>query len=249
MRRPARAVRIQGAGDPVGLEYRPQRGHDRRRALAAGDELGIEQPFGRTVDDPQQGQRLAGPQGQPAVAAAVEVQQFPEARPRLAPAPMAAARPPFGHQARRLQRLLDERVGHRAPVLTPQLAVEVAHIEPGVAVAGPIPVAIQLEDPLHLRQRDRPRGGPPAPVVDEAVVPIPLIPQPQPPHRPGADAQHIGHLQPALPPTQRPQDHFLHLHGPLHGGLGVGHGHLLGPHDTPPARWKRSDHLLSGAVR
>jgi hypothetical protein len=142
--------------------------------------------LGGVVDHGQQGQLGLGPEGQPAVAAAVQVHQFAEARPRLAAPAMPAAGPALGHQAGRLQRLLDERVGQRHAVLSPGGLIEVPDIEPGVAVPGPVPVPVELQKPLHLGHRHRPRRGPTAPVIEQPVVAVLLIAPPQPAHRPWA---------------------------------------------------------------
>src|SRR5262245_48343381 len=65
--------------------------HDRRRALTARDELRVQQGLGGVIDDGEQGLVRRGLQRQPRVAAAIEMHQLAEARPRLAPAPMPAA--------------------------------------------------------------------------------------------------------------------------------------------------------------
>lgn len=94
--------------------------------------------------------------------------------------------------------------------------VEVPDIAPQVLVPGPVPLPVPPQEPLSLGHR----------------------------HRPGAHPQHVGHRQPALPPAQGAQDHFLDCQRPLHGGLGGGHGAPLGAHDTPTARWERSGNVL-----
>ena len=58
MHGPVRALGVQGAGDPVGLEDVPQHLHDRDRTLTALDQAGVQQLRGRSVDDGQQ--RLPG---------------------------------------------------------------------------------------------------------------------------------------------------------------------------------------------
>jgi len=147
-----------------------------------------------------------------------------------------------------LQRLLDEAIGQLQVVFGTRDIDEVAHVIPGVAIPRPVPLAIEPQHALHLCHRHRARGPAPPP-IEEPVIAHLLIAQSQAPHRPRADAQDVGHLQPALPPTQRPQDDFLHLHGPLHRGPGVGHRHLPGDDSNSAARWERSNHVLSGAVR
>jgi len=76
--------------------------HDGGDALAAVPELGVQEALGRIVDDDDEGEPLLGAQGEPAMAAAVEMQQLAEARARLAPAAMPTAGAAFGHEPRAL---------------------------------------------------------------------------------------------------------------------------------------------------
>jgi len=50
---PVRAIGVQGAGDPVGLEDVPQHRPDRDRTLTALDQAGVQPLRGRIVDDGQ----------------------------------------------------------------------------------------------------------------------------------------------------------------------------------------------------
>src|SRR5262249_50627166 len=87
---PARAVGVQGHRYAVALDDRPQGGQDRLDALPTLPELGVEQLLGRVVHDGDERVPLLRLRRQPAVAAAIQMQQFAEARPRLAPAAVAA---------------------------------------------------------------------------------------------------------------------------------------------------------------
>src|SRR6266446_749930 len=111
------AIGVEGRRQPVALEHRAQDGHDRRGALAAVHQLGIEQLLGGVVDDCNQ--RVLDPrdQGEPGMQTAIEMHQLAETRPRLPSAPMAASRATLGDEARRLQGLLDETVGQSQTVL------------------------------------------------------------------------------------------------------------------------------------
>ena len=79
---------------------------------------------------------------------AINVQQLPEAGPRLPPPTMAASRPVLLHQAGRLQRLLHPAVGHRHPVLPRDDLVKVSDIEARIALA------IEPQHPLDFARRD-----------------------------------------------------------------------------------------------
>jgi hypothetical protein len=120
---------VQGAHDGVG-------------ALGRG-ELSVEQPLGGVVQDGNEGLLRRGPQGEPGVAAAVQVQQLAEAGPGLAAPAVAASGPAFAHQPRLLKGELDEAVGQRHAVIPAGEVVKVADVEPGVAVPRPVAVAVQ----------------------------------------------------------------------------------------------------------
>ena len=139
---PAGAVRIEGDGQTVRLEDHAQRTHDGGGGLA-GPELRIEHPLGRVVQDGDEGLALRPAQGEPGMAAAVEVQQLAEARARLAPAPMAPPGAPLADEAGLVEREPDEGVGQGHAVIAPGEMVEVPHVETGVPVARPVALAIQ----------------------------------------------------------------------------------------------------------
>ena len=144
---------------------------------------------------------------------------------------MPAARAALGDEPRGLQRLLDEGIREPHVMVATGDVTEVADVVAGVPVARTVTLSIEAQDALHLGHRHR-TGRSPAAMIEEPVVADLLIAQPQAPHRARTDAEYIGHLQPALSTAQGLQDHFLHLHGPLHGGPGVGHRHL--PVTIPP---------------
>src|SRR5882724_3458349 len=172
-----------------------------RDTLAALHELGIEQALGRIVHDDDEGRPGVRGQGQPAMATAVEMQQFAEARPRLAPPPMAAARPAPAHEAGLLQGLPDEAVRQPHVMLAPDDVAEAPHIEAGVAVARAIALAIEPEHALHLVHGHRAwRARPPQ--MEQPGAAAVLIAQAYPLHRPRTHAQDVGHLKPTLPSAQ-----------------------------------------------
>src|SRR5207249_5558007 len=127
-----------------------------------------EDGLGGVVDDGDERQPLLRDQREPAVAAAVQVEQLAEAGARLAPPAMAAARPMRGDQARALQGFLDEGVAEGHAVLGPGPPQEVADVETVKAFA------IEPEQPFDLRH-GRPLGGwrLPAP-VEQPLIAIPL---------------------------------------------------------------------------
>src|SRR5687768_8207769 len=132
--------------------------------------------------------------------AAVEMQQFAQARPRLAAAAMSAPGAPLGHEPRGLERLLDEAVRQRHLMIALRHVAEVVHVIPGVAGARAVAVAVEPQHALHLGYRHR-AGRAPTAVIEQPVVAYPLIAQPQSTHRAWAQAENVGHLQPALPPA------------------------------------------------
>jgi hypothetical protein len=76
------------------------------------------------VDNGDQGEALAGPQGQLLMAAPIQMQQFAEAGARLATAPMASPGAVFGHEPGALQRIAKAHA-----VLTPGDLMEVTDVE------------------------------------------------------------------------------------------------------------------------
>src|SRR4026208_294885 len=104
---PPGAVGIEGNGQTIRLEDYSQRTHDGGGGLA-GPELRIEQPLGGVVQDGDEGLAPGRTEPQPRMGAAVEVQEFTEARARLAAAAMAAPGAPFADEAGLLERELDE---------------------------------------------------------------------------------------------------------------------------------------------
>ena len=162
---PVGAVRVERARQPVAFEHGPERLHDRAGGFAALDELGIEELLRRIVDHDEQRVPGVGDEGEPAMAATVEMQQFPETGPRLAPPPVAAPGAALGHEPRPLEGGLDQRVGEGHAVIPPGQLVEVPDIEPVV------PLAIQPEDPLELAQGDPPGRRGLAAAIEQARHP------------------------------------------------------------------------------
>src|SRR4029077_5806062 len=85
--RPARAVGVEGPRNAVLLQDHAQGGQDGAETFAALDQLRIEHTRGGVVHRDDQGLPLLGDQREPAMAAAVEVDQLAPAWPRLAAAP------------------------------------------------------------------------------------------------------------------------------------------------------------------
>ena len=191
--RPVRAIGVQCARQAVRRHHLAQRGHNRLHALAALDELSIEQAIGGIVHDGQQRVPGVREQGEPPMAAPVEVQQLAQARPRLPPAAMPASCPPLGHKPRGLEGLLDEAVRQLHLMIAPHDVAEMPHVKPGVAVARPVALAVEPQHALQLRHRHRPGRTTPA-VIEQAVVAHLLIAQPEPAHRARTQAQDVGHL-------------------------------------------------------
>jgi hypothetical protein len=144
---PLGAIGVEGDGHAVGLEHAAQGRHDGHHGFAARDELGVEQALRRVIHHGDQCEVRIRHEGQPRVAAAVEVQQFPEAGARLAAAAVAAARPALGQPPRLLEHPLHKRVAQRHVVLAARELIEVAAVEAGVAIA------VEPQDAFDLGHR------------------------------------------------------------------------------------------------
>jgi len=126
-------------------------------------------------------------------------------------------------------------------VLAAGRAEKVPDVEP--LIAG----AIELQQPLDVRDRRPPRRGRVAAVIKQSVIAVAFVPQPQAPNAARAAPEDVGGLQPGELPTESSQDDLLDLHGALHGAEGIGHGHLLGDQFCPSARLARSFHVALGS--
>ena len=175
---------------------------------------------------------------------AIEVQQLPEARAGLAAAAMAAAGLMFGDQARGLERLFHEGVAEAHAVLPAGELMKVADVEALIAIP------VQGEQVLDLRERGPLGRRRLASTIEQAVIAVMLELPAQAPDAAGAAAEDISGLQPGELAVESSQDHFLDLHGALHGAERIGHGHLLGSHSFHAARQERSFHvsLTSGQI-
>jgi hypothetical protein len=98
MHGPAGAVGVEGLGQSVAVEDIAQRAHDAERALAALEELGVEQPLGGIVNNRDEGVTGLGPQREPGRGTAIQMQELSEAGPRLLPPAIAAAGPALRQQ-------------------------------------------------------------------------------------------------------------------------------------------------------
>jgi hypothetical protein len=121
-------------------------------------------------------------------------------------------------QAGGLQRLFQEAIRHRHPVLPPGNLVEVADIE------AAIPLAIEPQQPLHLGRRHPAHRGAVPTLVDQAYIPVGLIALPPAPQVPSRDPQNVRRPEPMDFPAERFQQHFLDRHRPLPRGLWMRHG-------------------------
>ncbi|HEX4993927.1 MAG TPA: hypothetical protein VFX87_03120, partial [Methylomirabilota bacterium] len=122
------------------------------------------------------------------MAAAIEVQQFAEARARRAPVTAAGA--VFGDETRTLQGLLDEGGAEADAVLPARELVEVPHIEPLVAVA------VEGEQALDLGHRGPLGRGPLPAAIEQPIIAVALQLPSQPADAAGAAAQDLGRLDP-----------------------------------------------------
>src|SRR6185312_6072172 len=150
----------------------------------------------------------------------------------------------LGHEPGALQGLLDEGVAEADAMLAPGELVEVADIEPLIAVAVEREQALDLAHGGPLR-----RGHLPA-AIEQSVIAVVLQLPSQAPDAAGAAAQDLGRLDPGQLAIQGSHDDLVDFHGTLHGAGWIEHGHLLGSHSSHPTRLKRSCHgsLPSGHI-
>jgi len=184
---PMGAVGIERDGQaPGGTDGMQGREHGRRGL--AGPELGVEQARGRIVDDGDEDLALVRAAAQPAMGAAIEVQQLAHARARLAAASVPAPRPPLAHEPGFLERQPHEAIRQGDAMLAPREAVEVADVPAAIAVL------IESQNALHLPHRGLPARRLPATPVVQADHAVRFIPGPPPPQAAGVDPQNIGGL-------------------------------------------------------
>ncbi len=232
--RPAGAIGVERHGETVPLEDGAQRSHDGHHALAAGDELAVEDLLGGVIDHGDQRLLAGGIQRQPGMDAAVGMQQFAETGARLPAAPMPSAQAPLGDQPRPLQQRFDKGIGQRDRMLSPGDLVEVAGIE------AQIPLAVQAQDALDVAHR-RPLGrGLRAAAVVQAVIAVPLKTPAHPANAAGAPTEDVGHLQPGQRSAQPADNNFLDSHRSLHCLARKGHRHLLDGDISPQRGTERA---------
>jgi len=218
---PAGAIGVQRERHPDGPHDMSEGVHDGREGFRR-PQLGVQQPFGRVIEDRDEGLTSVGNEREPRVGAAVEVQQLAKARAGFPPTAMASPGAALGHEARGLQGEFDERVGEGHRVIAPGELVEVPNVEADIVLA------IEAQDALHLGARRREVRGALAAAIEQAELGILLIASPPPAQRSWMDRQNVCRLQPRETACQRPHDHLLVRHGPLHRGRGEHHQHPLG---------------------
>jgi hypothetical protein len=111
------AIGVERAGNAIRREDLPQSREYGVHALAAFEQMRVEQPLGGVIHHGDEGVQRVGHEGQPAMATAVQVQQLAEAGPRLAAPPMPAARAPLRPSAAPCRAWLDEAVGQANAVV------------------------------------------------------------------------------------------------------------------------------------
>src|SRR6266568_2340824 len=235
----ARPVAIERAESSLALDHFRQRRHHRARRFFF-HQLRVVGFVGRVVEHLDQ--VIPAVVLEPLVMTPIQVQQHPRQRPRRPPLAVYAALPRLLHQPRSLQGQLDPRVAQPDAMLFPQLLVKVPHVEVVVAL---------LIEPQHffhgLQRHALGARSAPAP-VEQPVVAVLLVAAPPAPHAPVADAENLRRLPPRDPLRQRPQNHLLNLHRPLHGGRWICM-HSASPQQnaSSPHRPQRTDHVRIGA--
>jgi hypothetical protein len=110
--------------------------------------------LGGVVDDGEQGLVLLGHESQPRMPTAIEVQEFAEARARLAAAAVPGAGAALGEQAGELPGRLHRGVGQRDGIVATGDLIEVAAIEAEIALA------VEPQHPLDVGDRGAAGRGP-----------------------------------------------------------------------------------------
>jgi hypothetical protein len=101
------------------------------------------------------------------------MQELAKTGARLAPAAMPPAGAVCADQPGPRQGLFDEAVGQLHLMLAPHDLGEMAHIK------SAIPLAVEPQDPLDLRDRHPPRGRGPLAAIDEPVIAARLVLMPR----------------------------------------------------------------------
>ena len=185
---PAGAIGVEGDGHAAGPEHVRERVHDGRQRLAE-PELRVEQALGGVIEDRDEGLARVRIEREPGVGAAVEMQQFAEAGPGLAPPSVAAPGAALGHEPRLLEGEPDA-VGEPHAVIAAGEVMEVPHVEAAVGVA------VQAQHALDLGHRRFAGRGQLASVI-EADHLVGFIPGPSAAQAPRMDTEDVGRLQPA----------------------------------------------------
>ena len=119
-------VAVQGAEQALRFDHLAQAGHHRPRRFLL-HQLRVVDLAGGVVQNHDQ--VIPAIVVQPAMLAAVDVQQHPRQRPSRPPPPVRSPLVPLGHQPGSLQRFLHPGVAQLDRVLVPQLLVEVPDVQ------------------------------------------------------------------------------------------------------------------------
>ncbi len=191
----AAAVAIQGAKHALPRDHFLQPRHHRQRGFFF-HQLRVIDLAGGIVENHQQ--VVPALVLEPAMPAAIDVQQHPRQRPALAPLAMHSPLALPRHQSRSLQRQLDPGVTQPDSVLLHQFLVKVQHIQ--IEVLLPI----KLQHLLGQCHRNPPRRSLPPPLIKQPIVAKLLVAFPPPPHPAVADAYDLRRLPPSDPFRHRP---------------------------------------------
>src|SRR5674476_679816 len=202
-------VAVQGAEQTLVFDHLAQAGHHRPRRFFL-HQLRVVDLAGGVVQNYDQ--VIPAIVVQPAVLAAVDVQQHAGQRPPRPPAPVRAPLVPFGHQPSPLQRFLYPRIAQPDRVLVPQLFVEV----PDVQVV--VRLFIEAQHLLYSVQRNPFSTRFPLAAVSQSAVAALFEPFAPAAHRPIRDPDYLGRRPPGDLLRHGLQQHVLHFHHPLHLG-------------------------------
>src|SRR5713226_9448625 len=174
---------------------------------------------------------------EPAMPAAIDVQQHAGQRPPRPPLTMHPAFSSARYQSRSLQGLFHPAVAELDLMVGHQLLVKMPHVQ------IVIPLAIESQHLLHHPQRDSLRRRPTPPAIKQSVIAELLVTLPPAPHVPVTDANNFRRLPPRDLLRHCPQYHFLYFHRPLHRGLRIRNNASHGLLSSPPE--KRTYHVLT----
>src|SRR5438045_5498000 len=230
----AAPVAVQGAEYAFALDYFLQSCHHGQRRFLFHQLRVIDLAAGIVQNDNQVIPALIL---EPAMPAAIDVQQHTWQRAPRSAFAMHPALPPALYQPGSLQGQFHPGVAQCNLVLGAQLLMKMSHVQ--IEILLPV----ESQNLFHQRHGDSLGRRLPPPSIEQPVIAELFVALPPTTHVPLANADDLGRLPPRDPFRHGPQNHFLYFHCPLHRGLRVRNHASHGLLPSPPE--KRTYHVLS----